>query len=106
MVSENKSGAYDDVNEDNYIGKAITVGISQIEAKVGSNRLSGRQELLIFNHSKKTIYFGPTSVSVSGANRGIPIFSKEMARVPAGEDIAVFLIASSASLEITIQEMS
>jgi hypothetical protein len=91
-----------DVNESSYISGALSVTISQIEAKVGASRLPFRQVLTIFNAGNKTIYYGPSGVT--SAN-GVPIFSQQAINIPIG-DLAVFLIASSGTQSVVIQEFA
>jgi hypothetical protein len=72
---------------------SITVGTSQIEAKVGGSRQDGRQMLRVYNGSNSIIYFGPTGVTTS---TGEPIEKKQWVNIPASDACAVFLIAGSA----------
>jgi hypothetical protein len=75
----------------NYINGNITVGISQIEAKVGVNRLSNRKGLDIHNNGNKTIYYGTTGVTV---NNGQPLEKGQFVSLNIG-DIAIYLISTS-----------
>lgn len=101
-----RSGTFDDVLESNYLSTVLSVSTSQVEAKVGVNRLSGRQELLLQNDSSITVYIGPSGVSSSGANKGIPLSSGEFLQVPIGENIALFMIAASGTASIIVQELA
>lgn len=74
-----------------YVQGSITVGTSQVEAKVGGSRLTNRQSLLIHNGSTKTIYVGPSGVTTSMR----PIF-KDQVYATDDANLAVFLIAATA----------
>lgn len=89
-----------DVNESSYISGPLSVTTSQVEAKVGGSRLAFRQILSIYNGGNKTIYFGPSGVT--SAN-GIPVFANQAVNIPIG-DIGVFVIASSGTQAVVIQE--
>lgn len=92
-----------DVLQDSYISANITVGTSQVEAKVGTSRLSGREMLVIYNDSNNTIFHGPSGVTTSGTNKGIPILKGEFVSMMAG-DLGVFLISATAGNSVIIQE--
>lgn len=79
----------------------VTVGTSEIEAKVGATRKSGRQMLRVYNGSNAVIYFGPTGVTTSN---GEPIEKKQWVNIPANDACAVFLIAGTAGNSILVSE--
>lgn len=81
----------------------VTVGTSQIEAKVGGSRKAGRQMLRIYNSSSSVIYFGPTGVTTG---TGEPIEKKQWVNIPANDKLALFLIAGSASNDVIVSEWS
>jgi hypothetical protein len=92
-----------DVMQDGYVSARISVGTSEVEAKVGASRLDGREMLVIYNDSNSTIYHGPSGVTTSGANKGIPIPKGEYVSIMVG-DLGVFLIASGAGNNVIVQE--
>jgi hypothetical protein len=96
------SGEYNEVNDGQYLSSNITVGTTEIEAKVGASRLVGRQRLRIYNDSSVTIYFGPSGVSTTS---GEPLLKKQWIELEFG-DIGVFVIAGSAGNNVIIQEVS
>ena len=91
---------FSDVLNDNFVGGTISVGTSQVEAKVGANRLSKREYLIIHNSGNNTIYYGPSGVTVSN---GVPIVKDQTIGIPIG-DIGVFVISSSGTNIIRVQE--
>lgn len=100
------TGNFSDVADSAYVSAVITVGTSQVQAKVGASNLANRQELIIFNDSLNVIYYGPSGVTTSGANKGIPINGGGFVNLPFGFDIAVFLISASPGNSIIIQELA
>lgn len=94
-----------DVVESGYVGGVVTVGTSQVEAKVGGARVATRQIVILFNDSSNTIYYGPTGVTTSGSSKGIPLEKSQWVALPIG-DQGLFLIAGSASNNVIVQEIS
>lgn len=92
-----------DVDSDTYVAASITVGTSQVLAAVGVSNLTSRQELLIYNKSNTTIYFGPTGVTTA---TGIPIEPTGVLNLPFGQNINVYLISATPSLTVIIQELA
>jgi hypothetical protein len=86
-----------------YVQGLVTVTNSQIEAKVGASRASGRQMLRIYNGSNAVVYFGPTGVTTS---TGEPIEKKQWVNIPANDALALFLIAASGSNNVIVSEWS
>lgn len=84
-----------------YVQATVSVGTSQVEAKVGSNRLEGRQLLRLFNNSNSTIYFGPTGVTTSN---GEPLFKNQSMTIPLSDAAALYMIAGSASNNVIVSE--
>ena len=79
----------------------VAVTSSQIEAKVGASRQSGRQMLRIYNGSNAIVYFGPTGVTTS---TGEPIEKKQWVNIPASDTLALFLIAASGTNNVIVSE--
>lgn len=99
----NLSSEYSDVLNDGYVAGSITVGTTQVEAKVGASKQVGRELLIIYNKSNNTIYYGPSGVTTS---TGIPIFKNSTLMLSVGENTALFLIAGSAGNSVLVQELA
>lgn len=87
---------------------AITVGTSAVRATVsGSSPTVGRAELVITpdSSSSATFYIGSSSVTTTGATRGIPIIAGQsfIADNDAGD---YYIISSTASQTVFIMEQS
>lgn len=100
------SGNFSDVNNTAYLSLVVNIGLTEVQAKVGSSNLANRQELIIFNDSLNTIYYGPSGVTTSGPTKGIPINGGGFVNLPFGADVSVFLIAASATNSVIIQELA
>lgn len=94
-----------DVVETSYLSVVVSVGTSQVEAKVGSSHLSNRQLVVLYNDSNTTLYYGPSGVTTSGSTKGIPIAKGQTVAVSIG-NASLFLIAGSSSNSVIVQEMS
>lgn len=95
---------FNDIVNTDYTGGAITVGTSeQLASANGSSNLDDRQELIIYNNSSNTVYFGPTGVTTSS---GIPLEPNETINVQAGDNINIYLIADSSGNSVIVQEFS
>jgi hypothetical protein len=103
MGGINFNPEFADVMQDDYIAGRVVVGTSAVEAKVGATRLDGREMLVIYNDSNRTIFHGPSGVTASGVNKGIPILKGEFVSVMVG-NLGVFLIASGAGNNVIVQE--
>jgi hypothetical protein len=97
----NLSSEFSDVLENGLVSGTITVGTSAVEVKVGANRLAGREYIELYNSSNATIYYGPSGVTTS---TGIPIFKGQVKGIPAGEEVAVYLIAAGAGNTVVAME--
>jgi hypothetical protein len=93
-----------DVNNKTYVSGVITVGTTAVEAKVGGSRISPREMVRIYNNDPSiTIYFGAAGVTVA---TGEPLRPGEAVSVPAGDELGVFVIAASGSVNVRVQEMA
>lgn len=97
-------GERSEVYDSSYVGTRLTVGTSQVEAKVGATRDPERQLVILYNDSSNVVYYGPTGVSTSGVYKGFPLEKKQEVAVPIG-DLGVYLIADSASNYVLCQEI-
>lgn len=96
------SGQFNEVDDTSYLSTSATITTSASELKVGASRLSGRQNLIVFNKGSSTIYIGPSGVTSS---TGIPVEANQMFSYPFGQNIAVYAITSSGSSTVIIQEV-
>lgn len=96
-------GSFNEVNDVSYVAGSITVGTSQVLAAASGSNLSLRQELIIYNKSASTIYFGPTGVTTS---TGIPIGPTEVLNLPFSQNVSVFLISGTAGNTVIVQELA
>jgi len=92
-----------DVISDGYVSGTISVTTSEIEAKVGVSPLTGREILTIYNGGNKTIFYGPTGVTIM---TGIPIFKDQVVSLPIGQSLSIFLITYSGTQTARIQEFA
>lgn len=83
-----------------YVQSAITVGTSQVEAKVGGSRAANRKNLTIHNNCTNTFYVGPTGVTTAN---GRPIFKNQFYSTD-DADLAIYLIAGSSLSSCAIIE--
>lgn len=98
------SGEFNDVNNENYVSGPISATSVAVEAKVGANRLSGREVITLTNKGPKTIYYGPTGVTPT---TGDPLFKDQYVSLPMGDQVAVFVVTSGAdTATVIVQEQS
>lgn len=98
-------GFYGDTRNADYLSVVIAVGTSQVEAKVGSNRLADRQGVWIYNDSSNTVYVGPSGVTTNGSTKGMPVHKSQAAFIELPDFVAVFIIAGSAGNNVIVQEI-
>ena len=95
--------AYEDVDNNGYVSGPVSVTSTAIEAKVGANRLIGRQSITITNKGSNTLYYGPSGVTTS---TGDVLYKDQFVSLPFGELIGIYLIcASGQSATAIVQEM-
>lgn len=97
------SGQYNEVDSNNYVSSSLSVSTTQVQAKVGSSNLEGRQNVLIYNKSSVTVYIGPSGVTSS---TGIPIYADSFFSYSFGQDINVFMITALGTATVIVQEMA
>ena len=98
-----QSGQFDDVNNSNYLAASITVTTTQVEAKVGISKLTGRQLVILENLGNPDVYYGPSGVTTS---TGIKLVKNAVVALPLGDLVSVYLITSSGTATVTVQEIS
>ena len=97
----NESSNFSDTNESTYVSGSVTVGTSEVEAKVGGSRDSLRQFVTIYNGGNATIYFGPSGITTS---TGEPLEKKQKVEI-AVSDIGVFMITAAGTSDVIVQEI-
>lgn len=102
-----EGGEFNDVLNDGYVSTRTTIGnASEVEAKVGGSRLSGREVITISNVGNKTVYYGPSGFSSSDTADGEQLLKNQQVTIPLG-DIGIFLRCSgSDSTDVVIQEFA
>ena len=93
-----------DVNDKAYTSAVVTVGATQVEAKVGATRNSLRQRILIYNDSSSDCRYGPSGVTMTGSTRGVLIYKRQIVIIPIG-DVALYIICDGAGNDFVVQEL-
>lgn len=91
-----------DVQDSGYTSGEVTVGTTEVEAKVGGSILAGRETLYLENKGSTTIFYGPTGLSTSSGAR---LDKKQFVFLKPGTQ-SIFLIGDAASGTVLVQEMS
>lgn len=104
-MSVGNSSYYSDVVTEGVQG-VVAVGGTAVELKAGGSRLAGRQFLVIYNDGIAPIFTGPSaSVSPSGANKGMPLFSNQERTIPIG-DAPIYAVTFGATSNVLVQEFA
>lgn len=94
-----------DVVDGTHISAVKTSSSTPQEAIVGASKLARRQIVYITNLSTtETVYWGTSSLALSGTNRGTPIRPGRFASFPFGK--APIWFASTNNAEVVIGEVS
>jgi hypothetical protein len=102
MSGLNSSGEFGDVLDDSWIQAVVTVGATQVEAKVGASRSTTREMIIIHNKSNATVYYGPSGVTIT---TGIPLLQNQFLELMVGSNQAVYLIAAAANKDVIVAEI-
>lgn len=93
-----------DVDNDAYVSGAVSVTSTAVEAKVGANRLTGREAITVLNKGPNRVYFGPSGVTTT---TGSILEKNQYLSMPLGDSIALFLIcASGETATAIVQELA
>lgn len=93
-----------DVDNDGYVSGPVSVTSTPTEAKVGTNRLTGREQITITNKGPNPVYYGPTGVTNT---TGDILYKDQFVSLPFGFDIAVFVVcATGQTATVIVQEMA
>jgi hypothetical protein len=102
-ITENPDRA--DVNERVFTGATVAVSTTAVELKAGAARAVGRQGVFVFvDGNTGRVYIGPSGVTASGANKGVPWEAGEKGWFPIGDN-GLYAITASGSLNVIVQEM-
>ena len=82
----------------------ITVGTTQVEIKVGTNRMVRREYVYIHNNSNPPIFIGKNGVTTSGSTKGDILYKDQFAYVRVDDDTPVYVIAASSNADVFIRE--
>jgi hypothetical protein len=105
MCPINESADRSDVVEASYAAAAITVGTSAVEVKAGGSRVKTRQVIYIYNDSATaTFYWGPATVTTTGATKGVPLAPGQFVSMPWG-DIPVYVVSTAAAQTAIVGEV-
>lgn len=96
------SPEFSDVVEDGYVTGSVSVGLTQVEAKVGGSRQVGREMIYIENAGTTVLYYGPSGVTTAN---GAKIEKKQFVFLPVG-NMAVYIIGDGASGTAIVQEFA
>lgn len=91
-----------DILNYNGVNGSLTVGVTAVEAKVGTTRLENRKLLIIHNTSNSTIYWG-FSASVT-TSTGLPIFKNQVLTLNIGDSLPIYLIAATSGNNVILAE--
>ena len=97
------NGQFNDVNNDDYVAASLNVTTTEVEAKVGANRLAGRELIIIENQGPGIVRVGPSGVD---ANNGIRLSKNQTVALPVGDAIAIYLITESSIASVVVQEIA
>jgi hypothetical protein len=97
------SGEFNDVNNEGYVSGPVSVTAVAVEAKVGANRLSGRETITITNKGAKTVYYGPSGVT---ATTGDVLYKDQFVSLPIGDNVGVFVICGAGDTATVIVQES
>lgn len=100
--SINLSSEFSDVTNESYVSGPVSVTSTPIEAKVGADRLSGRETITITNKGPNVLYYGPAGVTPAS---GDVLFKDQFVSLPYGDNIAVYVVTAGAhTATIIVQE--
>lgn len=102
MGSLDSSGEFGDVLDDSWVQGVVTVGLAQVEAKVGASRSTTREMIVIHNKSNATVYYGPNGVTTTN---GMPLLSNQFLELMVGSNQAIYLIAAAANKDVIVAEI-
>ena len=93
-----------DVENDSYVSGVVAVSTTQVEAKVGASRLTGRECITVTNKGPNRVYYGPSGVTVA---TGDSLLKDQFVSFSLGDAIGLFLICDTGqSASVVVQEMA
>jgi len=102
MTGVSLSAEFSDVLSDGYVTASVSVGTSEVEAKVGASRQVGREMVYLENKGTTVIYYGPTGVTTS---TGARLDKKQFVFLPIGAQ-GVFMIGDGVGGTVIVQEIA
>ena len=88
-----------------YVAAAITVGVTEVAARVGGSNLANRKLLVITNLNAGNIFFGPTGV-VGSTSTAARLVRDQFRAVSLGPGVTLFLIRSGGSGIVYVEEFA
>ena len=89
-----------EVYDQDYKVTVLSVGTTQLEAKIGSVRDEKRQLVVLYNSSSNTVYYGQNGVTPTS---GMPLRRKQEVAISLG-DVPIYLISSYGNNNVILQE--
>lgn len=86
-----------------FLTTLVTAGLTQVA--LPASALANRRSVTVQNNGNKSVFIGPTGVTISGATKGIEIAAGATYHANIGASIALFVISGTASQEVVIAEM-
>ncbi len=88
-----------------FIDAVKTITTVEQLAAVGGSNLANRKSVVISNLGPQTVYYGSTGV-LGGSGPRIAIEKDELIELEVGDNIMVYLITSTSTADVTIQEFA
>ena len=101
-VSDNQDVHTSDVIATSGVYSTISVSTSAVEVKVGGTALANRKVLTILPEDGGPVYFGFSNAVTSSS--GTPIYKRQLLTMRVSDDVAVWLIAESGTIDVRITE--
>lgn len=82
----------------------VTAGLTEVE--LPATNLAGRVQMIVQNISDKSVFVGPTGVTVSGATQGMEITKGGTLLLETGDAHEWFVISSAAAKDVLVTELA
>lgn len=99
------NGDRSDVDDSSATGTVLTIGTTAVELKVDVVRNPNRQTLMVYNDSLVNVFLGPSTVTTTGATKGIPLVPRQFISLPIG-NVPYFAISTIAGTGLIVQELA
>ena len=95
---------FSDVDNDGYVSGTVSVTAVATEAKVGANRLVGREGITITNNGPDKVYYGPSGVTAAS---GDVLLKNQFISLPLGETIGIYVVCDTGkTATVIVQELA